>query len=197
MRPQAQPRLRAQLLCQWAHSRCFLPSSDADLAIADADVDMDPFSVTAGAGGLIAVCGAALSKCYTYGSGVAAAPREAKALEANIKDLSGVLVGLQSVERLTMTEEKKDRFSNLLRNCKADLVELDRTLVANAPKDTQSKAERTFKRFKWPLDEKKTATLVQMVEQQKPTLNVALSDLTVYDAHAREGLQSDSALGTS
>jgi Fungal N-terminal domain of STAND proteins len=141
---------------------------------------MDPLSATAGVAGLISLAGAALSKCYVYGSALAAAPREASTLTRSITDLSGLLVGLQGVESLAQSQEKENQLRILVDGCRSTLEQLDTILAASAPKDSQSKLERTYKRFKWPLDKQQTLALVDMVEAQKSTLDLALGELTVY-----------------
>lgn len=142
---------------------------------------MDPLSATASVAGLIGLAGSVLSKCYAYGSAVESAPREANALTTSLTNLSGVLVGLQGVGSLSHSQEKKDRFQTLVENCRSTLARLDETLVASAPKDSQSKFDRALKRLKWPLGKKETLALVDMVETQKTTLNLALGELTAYD----------------
>jgi hypothetical protein len=139
---------------------------------------MDPFSVTAGVAGLIAVTAFALTKCYTYGSALAHAPNEAKALETSIKSLAGVLVGLQSVEGMIASQEMKDHFNTLVTGCRADLDKINVSMALHAPQAVQSKLGRTMRRLVWLLQKKETVILLDLVERQETTLSLALSGLT-------------------
>jgi hypothetical protein len=78
----------------------------------------DPISITSGIAGLVSLAGTVLGTCYRFGCAVADVPGEAKRLASELRNLSGVLVGIQGIENHDDGRITEHKLSQLLAECR-------------------------------------------------------------------------------
>lgn len=137
----------------------------------------DPISITSGIAGLVSLAGTVLGTCYRFGCAVADAPGEAKRLASELRNLSGVLVGIQGIKNHDDGRITEHKLSQLLAECRQTLQDVSRHLDTVGARASQPVLKRNFNRLAWPLRRDKTLELVVLIERQKNSLSLALETL--------------------
>jgi hypothetical protein len=143
----------------------------------------DPLSIASGIAGLVAIADTIFGRVYSYARAVKGAAKEIEELACEIRNLSGILHGLE----LVLSELLKDSAEPNLRlhhinSCRATLLKIRNKL--DSPNITASlhpalpstaKFASTFQKLKWPFSRPETTELLAEIERHKATINVALS----------------------
>lgn len=128
---------------------------------------MDPLSLTVSIATLISMAGSILSKCYTYGYAVAGASEEKKDLLEEIKNLCGILAGLNSLLGSGgVSSFHVTTMAETIRQCETTLQGLE-VLLEKSMGGEKIGAGKTFTRMMWPLKSNAIVPVLARLERQK------------------------------
>jgi hypothetical protein len=162
----------------------------------------DPLSIASGIAGLVAIADTIFGRVYSYARAVKGAAKEIEELACEIRNLSGILHGLE----LVLNELLKDSAEPNLRlhhinSCRATLLKIRNKLdspniIASQHPSLPNAAKfvSTIQKLKWPFSRSETGDLLAEIERHKATITVALSGdslAAVVRALSRQGKIAD------
>jgi len=143
----------------------------------------DPLSIASGIAGLVAIADTIFGRVYSYVRAVKGAAKEIEQLACEIRNLSGILHGLELVlnELLRDSAEPNLRLHHV-NSCRATLLKIRNKLDSPATTASQNTSlpntarfVSTLQKIKWPFSRSETSELLAEIERHKLTINVAVS----------------------
>ena len=137
----------------------------------------DPLSIAGSIAGLVAIADSIFTRIYRYSRAVRGAKKDIQELGTRIRELSGILHGLEVIlnelENDCETSGQNPRLHHV-NSCRNTLLKIQNHLDAHKFDNSSTKLQDTFKKWKWPFSETETKSLLDELEQHKTTLDLAI-----------------------
>ncbi|KAH8588947.1 hypothetical protein B0O99DRAFT_343400, partial [Bisporella sp. PMI_857] len=141
----------------------------------------DPLSIAGSIAGLVAIADAVFTRILRYTKAFQKAEKDMKDLGNAVRELSGLLHGLQLVfAELENDTEREIRRLHHIHACRMTLMMMQKKLDSHdLHSDSKTKIELAVRKLKWPFAQAEVRELLSEIEQHKTTINLSLSGDTL------------------